>query len=286
MKTVRGDKQNVRARIVPEDLIYQRKNDRNLRIRMVYPEGYELEGPYPLLVHVQGSGWFQQDLNNVIMDFKDIVTRGFVLAIVEYLPIPDASFPSHVHDVKTAVRFLDAHAKELELDMRNFFLSGDSSGGHTAVMAWATWNTDMLDTTTEPLPAIKACIDIYGVTDFEAIVNQPSTTDHAKLTSLPNLLLTEFIRGNDDAHVKQASVDYYFERNKPESPLLILHGNKDTVVPFEQSVLLYEACQEHIIDAEFYSVDEADHGGSIFYTDEVVGIIKDFLVEHVEWTTL
>jgi len=280
MKMVRGDKQNIRARIVPEDLIYQRKNGRNLRIRMVYPEGYELEGPYPVLVHVQGSGWFQQDLNNVIMDFKDIVTRGFVLAIVEYLPIPDASFPSHIHDAKTAVRYLNAHADELELDMENLFLSGDSSGGHTAVMAWATWNTKMLDTKTEPLPEIRACIDIYGVTDFEAIVNQPSATDHAKPTSPPNLLLTEFIRGNDDAHVKQASVLYYLERNKPTSPLLILHGNKDTVVPFEQSVLLYEACQEHDLDAEFYCVDEADHGGSIFYTDEVVLIIKDFLIKH------
>ncbi|MER2063517.1 MAG: hypothetical protein ABS873_02620, partial [Alkalibacterium sp.] len=82
MKMVRGDKQNVRARIVPEDLIYQRKNGRNLRLRLVYPEGYDLEGPYPVLGHVQGSGWFQQDLNNVIMDFTSIVTRGFVLAIV------------------------------------------------------------------------------------------------------------------------------------------------------------------------------------------------------------
>lgn len=280
MNVVAGDKQNIRARILTEDMIYQRKNNRNLRIRLVYPEGYDLSGPYPVLVHVQGSGWFQQDLNNIIMDFKDIVTTGFVLAVVEYLPIPDASFPSHIHDAKTAIRYLNAHAEELELDMTNLFLSGDSSGGHTAAMCWATWQTDLLDPSTEPLPDINACVDIYGVTDFEAITQQPSATDHAKPTSPPNLLLTEFIRNTQDASVEQASVSYYLDKNTPTIPLLILHGNKDTVVPFEQSVLLYEACRKHKLDVAFYSVDDADHGGSLFYTKDVVGIIRGFLVTH------
>ncbi len=280
MKTVSGDKQNIRARIIPEDLIYQRKNNRNLRIRMVYPEGYELNAPYPVLVHVQGSGWFQQDLNNIITDFKEIVTAGFVLAVVEYLPILDASFPSHIHDAKTALRYLNAHAEELQLDMTNLFLSGDSSGGHTAAMCWATWQTNLLDQSIEPLPDIQACVNLYGVTDFEAITEQKSAHDHAKPTSPANLLLHDFIQKTKDATVEQASVSYYLDKNKPTIPLLILHGNKDTVVPFEQSVLLYEACREHQLDAEFYSVDEADHGGSLFFTDEVVGIIRDFLVAH------
>ncbi|WP_423189308.1 alpha/beta hydrolase fold domain-containing protein [Alkalibacterium sp. f15] len=281
MKVVTGNKQNIRGQILDEDLVYQRKNNKNLKIRMVYPQGYELKPPYPVLVHIQGSGWFKQDLNNILLDFNDIVRHGFVLAIVEYLPIPDAIFPSHIHDAKTAVRYLNTHAKELQLDMNNLFLSGDSSGGHTAAMCWATWQTAMLDNTTEPLPDIRACVDLYGVTDFEAITHQPSATDHTKATSPENLLLSDFIKGKKGAHINQASVNYYMDQHKPTIPLLIMHGNKDTVVPFEQSVLLYEACKNHQLEADFYCVDDADHGGSIFYTEEVIAIIRDFLTDHL-----
>lgn len=149
-------------------------------------------------------------------------------------------------------------------------------------MCWATWQTPLLDSSTDPLPDIKACVNLYGVTDFEAIIHQASAVDHTKSTSPENLLLSDYIKTSTDANIKQASVSYYLEKNKPDIPLLIMHGNKDTIVPFEQSVLLYEACQNHELTSDFYCVDEADHGGSIFYTSEVVGVIRDFLNTYLQ----
>ncbi|WP_208560192.1 hypothetical protein [Marinilactibacillus kalidii] len=63
MKTIKAKMDNVGARIVKEDLVYQRKNGRNLRIRMVYPNTLKPIKPFPLFIHIQGSAWFEQDLN-------------------------------------------------------------------------------------------------------------------------------------------------------------------------------------------------------------------------------
>ncbi|MFC6464528.1 alpha/beta hydrolase fold domain-containing protein [Marinilactibacillus sp. GCM10026970] len=277
MKTIQADIRNVRGSIIKEDRIYQRKKDRNLRIRMVYPDAINIQKPFPLLIHVQGSAWFEQDLNGKILDFKSLILAGYALAIVEYVPLPDAVFPSQVEDIKMAIRYLDSHAKEMDLDPDKFIISGDSSGGHTALMAWATWNSQQLDAANTDLPDLKACIDLYGVYDFVTITKQTSATDHTQPTSPDGLLIGGKAPDEYPEDAKRASVPYYLKDSNILAPLLIIHGNKDTLVPFEQSVELYDFCKQKNIQADFYCVDGADHGGPTFYTSEVIQIILDFM---------
>lgn len=282
MKTIKSDMSTILARADREDLVYARKNGHNLKIRMVYPDQHGNESTrYPLVVHVQGSAWFKQNLNGHIFDFKDIVTSGFILAVVEYLPIPDASFPSQIEDAKQAVRYLAAHADELNIDQSNVFLSGDSSGGHTALMSWATWNTPDLDSSTIPLPELRGIIDLYGVSDLTTIADYKSTVPHDIPTSPENILLGDFLSLDDTDRALSASVKHYLKKGKTYPPLLIMHGNRDTVVPFEQSVELHEICLSKQIDSTFYCIDEADHGGGPFYTQEVIDIMIEFLQNHV-----
>lgn len=44
----------------------------------------------------------------------------------------------------------------------------------------------------------------------------------------------------------------------------MIHGNKDRLVPFGQSVLLYNTLKENNKDVTFYCVENADHGGAAF----------------------
>lgn len=281
MKTLAADFENVRARVVPEDHVYTRKNGQNLHVRLVYPDQGDDTKVYPLVVHIQGSGWFQQDLYDHIYDFEKIVTSGYILAIVEYLPIPAAIFPSHVEDAKTAVRYLAKNAKELRIDLDNIFVSGDSSGGHTALMCWATWNDKALDTdATEPLPDVNAFINYYGVTDFTTIADYRSNVPHDSPTSPENLLLGDFLSLNDKEKTLRASVRYYLNKEKAYAPLLTMHGNKDDVVPFEQGMELQKLCLDLGLDSTFYCIDEAGHGGPAFYHEETVNAVIEFLKTH------
>jgi len=63
-------------------------------------------------------------------------------------------------------------------------------------------------------------------------------------------------------------------------PLLILHGTKDTVVPFNQSVHLYVHAKKLNKEVTFYAVEGGDHGKSIFYNKETTQTIINFLDEH------
>ena len=277
VKIIKGDHGNIRAKMDREDVVYQRKEGRNLRIRFVYPQQDNTERRYPLVMHIQGSAWREQNLNDHILDFKDIVTAGYVLAIVEYLPVPYGTFPSQVEDAKTAMRYIVEHADEHQVDIENLFVSGDSSGGHTALMCWATWDSSQLDTSSEPLPEIQGVIDLYGVVDLLKFKEDNSNANATHAGSPEAQLLGGYIPTEHPEKAKKASVLNYIHEKTDNAPLLILHGTKDSLVGFNQSVRLYEKAKETNKDVTFYAVEDGEHGLSVFYNEETIQVIIDFL---------
>ena len=71
--------------------------------------------------------------------------RGYVIAIVQYRPSAVAPHPAQVHDAKTAVRWLRQNSDQYGIDPDRITISGDSSGGHTALLVHATDGSPALD---------------------------------------------------------------------------------------------------------------------------------------------
>lgn len=275
MKSIKGKKENIRARL-SQDVVYKTEDGLDLKLRFIYPESLNEVEKYPLYVHVQGSAWFPQDLNNHILDFKGIVERGYMVAVVEYRPSLVAKIPSQVIDTKDALRYIAKNSDTLKVDIDNVFLGGDSSGGHTSTMCWATWNNGKLDKGEEGLPKINAFINLYGVSNLITMVDHTDVYDH-DLNS-PGALALGLERVSDYFDLaKKGSPVYYIDEDSNTDPLLIMHGNKDRLVPFEQSVELFDKCKEYNKNVEFYCVDDADHGGNVFYCKETIDIITGFL---------
>ena len=66
---LKGNKENLRCRML--DVEYQQ----GCMIRFLFPNTILDETrKYPLVIHIQGSGWYQQDMNDHIFDFMPIVT--------------------------------------------------------------------------------------------------------------------------------------------------------------------------------------------------------------------
>ena len=57
---------------------------------------------------------------------------------------------------------------------------------------------------------------------------------------------------------------------------MIVHGDQDEIVPFNQSVLLYDKLVENKKIVDFYKVLSADHG-VFLWTDEMVGRVIQFI---------
>lgn len=280
MKIIEGAIHEMRAKVMP-DITYITKDGHDLHLRILKPEPISKEEDttlYPLIIHIQGSAYLKQNLNDHILDFKEIVTAGYMVAIVEYRDSSMVKIPGQVYDAKDAVRYIYKHHKELNVDINRLYLSGDSSGGYTALMCWATWNKPgVLDTSTEPLPPLQSFMDFYGAVDLLEMTKVPSAYDHGGINSAEGFALGF---AADDPEmidvVKQTSVLTYIDKNCENAPLLVIHGNKDRSVPFEQSVLLYNACKEAGKDITFYCVNNSDHGGCAFYCKNVIQTILNF----------
>jgi len=277
MKIIQGDKEEPHV-YIPYDIEYAVKDQYPLHIRMMIPEVMDQECHYPLYIHIQGSAWYEQNLNELIVDLSPICKAGYVIAIIQYRPSNIKIFPAQVEDVKTAVRFLMFHQDEYPIDTQHIYLGGDSSGGHIAMMCYATWNEPIFDTEKTPLPNINAFLDFYGPINFLTEVEQISGIDRSQGQSYPE---ADLFNVNDirlfPKKAKEANPMTYIKKDKYYPPLLIMHGNKDRLVPFRQSVELFQYVQSLGHRVTFYQVNDADHSGSCFWSHKTIDIVIDFL---------
>lgn len=253
--------------------VYAEKDGSRLHLQILTPQLEKSE--YPVVIFVQGSGWGKQILGLQLHGLCEFAARGYIVAIVEYRPSKVAPFPAQIKDFKTAVRFLQEHAEEYQIDDSRIYAWGDSSGGHTILMAALTMERMYNDEDGEL--KIKGFIDFYGPTDLLEIRNQPGIEDHTSAKSPVGMLLGGYPLEDRLELAQTASPINYIERDKDVRPILIMHGDKDEIVPFQQSVKLYEKMKEYGKNVQFYKLEGAGHSGDAFLKKPVLDIIEDFL---------
>jgi len=235
---------------------------------------------YPLIVFVQGSAWMKQDCYQGIPRLVDFARKGYVVASVEYRPSMVAPWPGFLLDVKAAIRYLRANAERFDIDKDRIAIWGDSSGGHAALMVGATgWTREFDDDLCgEESSAVRAVVDFYGLSDITRLPFYPR--DPMYLNSPDNMVPENILfrtRVLDHPEVcAPANPINYIHRDKNYPPFLIMHGDEDGTVPFNQSVLMYNKLVECGKSVDFYKVKGAGHGVR-FWTKEVLDVVASFL---------
>jgi acetyl esterase/lipase len=229
---------------------------------------------------IQGSAWFKQELTQQLAQLARFAQRGFVIAMVEYRPSTLAPFPAQIRDARTATAFMLQHAAEYRADPGRLVVWGDSSGGHTATMLTVTEGDGRFsdeETSARPL-LIRGTIDFYGPTNLGTMNDEPSTQDHDAPDSPEGMVLGGVRVSEHPDLVAAASPLNYINPTSRLPPFLILHGDKDRLGPYGQSVLLYRKLVECGHAVEMYRVEGADHSGNAFWTaDEPFTITEAFL---------
>lgn len=244
---------------------------------------------YPTILYVQGSAFHEQDLGLELANLAGFARRGYVIAIVQYRGSEIAPFPAQAKDAKTAVRWLREHAAEYHVDSGRMAMRGDSSGGHTTLMTYATGTAGADDDpaySDEPVTeelGLRAFVDYYGPTHIGRTNEYPSIHDHRDAES-PEGCLIGGVRVDEHPELVAPTVVWDHvppagERALP--PLLVIHGDKDRIVSFSQSVRLVEDLETKGQDVTSYRLAGADHGGPAFWQDEVLDVVDGFLKEHL-----
>lgn len=233
---------------------------------------------YPLVIFVQGAAWGAQNLYGNIPQLVPLAKAGFVVASVQHRPSFEAQFPAFLQDVKSAIRFLRAHAEEYFIDPQQVGVWGDSSGGHAAQMVGVTGDLPQFKTedNAEYSDAVQAAVDFYGPSDVTHINDAPRdpqfTADKSKIPE--DILFGGCVIDHPEISQPGNPLNY-IEEDKPLPPFLIVHGDEDPMVPFHQSYLTAKKLQETGHMVEFYKVVGAGHG-TFLWTSQVLDLVTRF----------
>lgn len=265
---------------------YARKSGMPLHVTVLTPWPFTDDAAgkkYPLIVFVQGSAWLKQEVF-AVPQLARMVNKGYVVAVVEYRPSMVAPFPAQITDAKSAIRFVKKNAEKYNVDPSKIVLWGDSSGGHTALMTAVTLDANQFDDEgqdKEPI-ALKAVIDYYGPTDISKMNKELSTWDHMSEKSPEGLLLGGANVLNSPDKVKPTVPMNYLTANLHLPPVLIAHGSKDRLVPFGQSVLMFDALKRAKKETEMIQLKGADHGDAAFWSAPMLNVVDAFIKKHLQ----
>lgn len=211
----------------------------------------------PVIVYIHSGGWRSGsksgafDLDIVKMGFQ----LGFAVASIDYRLAPKFRFPAQINDCKLAIRFLRRNAADFGIDPARIAAAGGSAGGHLSALLAVTDERDGLEG--PGLDGISsrilAAVDEFGPTDLTDVASQTTSEGMSMVTDLlgcdPNVCPALALAASPIAYV-----------TPDDPPILIIHGDKDTLVPFRQSELFAERLRIAGNACALIKVRNAEHG--------------------------
>jgi acetyl esterase/lipase len=203
----------------------------------------------PAVVIIHGGGWSGGDKRAAreINIGTNLALHGYIGMSINYLLSRNGhvTWPSNLHDCKTAVRWLRKNADRLGVNPERIGVIGGSAGGHLTVMLAVTGLEDRLD---PPGPwgeyscRVQCAVDLYGPTDL-------LQRGEAKWLGKKQAEAPELYRA--------ASPTSYVDLSDP--PILILHGTADKTVDLKQSELFADALKKAGAPHELVVIEGAPH---------------------------
>jgi acetyl esterase/lipase len=197
-------------------------------------------GPKPLIMYIHGGGWMgghtrhSGALSNFPAVLAQLAREGFVVASLEYRLSGEAPYPAQLQDARAAIRFLKTNAAKYGIDPARTGVWGGSAGGHLAALAALSCGDTSMDSAAAPIGSecVQAAVTWYGVFDFAPMLARQA--NNGGLNVAEDALLRCTPATCTQAAVKAVSPASYIDAKDP--PFLLIHGDKDVVVPITQSI--------------------------------------------------
>lgn len=87
---------------------------------------------YPVIINVHGGAWFYGCKEIYSHYCMDLARRGAVVVNFNYRLSPQNKYPAAIEDVSYLVKYLCDNAEGLGIDMKSFYMVGDSAGAQLA----------------------------------------------------------------------------------------------------------------------------------------------------------
>ena len=225
------------------DVVIGKGGERTLHAEIARPK-HPPKTPMPAVIWIHGGGW--QGGTHKQNGAWVLALLGYFTASIEYRLSAEATWPAQIEDCKLAVRWLRANAAQYNVDPNRIGVWGMSAGGH--LVACLGTPADKADASSR----VQAVADYCGPTDF---TDQDGNNDF--LRKLYAKLCGGTLSEKPDAW-RQASPLLHVSAACP--PFLIVHGEKDELVPIAHSERMEAALRKAGVPVEFIRVKGGNHG--------------------------
>jgi acetyl esterase/lipase len=235
-------------------------------------------GQAPAVIYIHGGGWVSGDKREMGLAAGSLNSEGYVVFSVNYRLAPQYKWPAQINDVKCAVRSIRANATSWGIDPNRIGVWGSSAGGHLSALLGLTDPSAGFDTSggyNGTSSAVQAVVDMFGPTD---LLNY----DLSQRTQGVGQAVFGYRAGDALDKLVKASPVTYVKKTAP--PFLIIQGDKDAVVPPQQSQELHDKLVQAGADSRLVMVKNAGHAfvpvtGKLEDLDPSIAAIKAMVPE-------
>jgi acetyl esterase/lipase len=250
------------VKITP-DIVYGHKDGMALTFDVIAPS----QPNGGAVLWLQSGGWYSgwQPPKNLVPACTPMLDKGLTMVIVRHGSAPRFAVPDAVGDVRRCVRYVHQHADELGLDVKRLGVLGGSAGGHLTLMLATTGDDGdpgAQDETLRFSSRITCGVALYPPTDLRGWTTDPPA-EIAKHAGLKPPLTFSADLEDDVSPLLHVSGD--------DAPVLMIHGDKDLLVPIEHAQKILPEFEKAKVGSELITIEGAGHGFSPEQNLETVG---------------
>lgn len=202
------------------------------------------------------GGWVSRwsPPERTVRRFKLLLDKGFTVFAVRHGSSPKFNIPEVVPDVRQAVRFIRLHAKDYGVKPDRLGVYGASAGGHLSLLLGTTSDngdagaSDEVERTSDRVAAVVA---YYPPVDLRGWARDPGDPTSRTNTAFPALIF-------DPQKAQAMSPIMHVTPDDP--PTLLVHGDRDRLVPLSHSERIHAALKESGVPTELIIIKGAGHG--------------------------
>jgi acetyl esterase/lipase len=260
-----------------QDVIYGRKDGLALTLDVLTPK---IANGAAVIQVMSGGFHSNHQMAQPILALP-FLGRGFTVFQVMHGSQPRYQVPEILQDMNRAVRFIRHNAKEFGIDSNRIGITGASSGGNLSLMiatAGTAGDSNAQDPVDRESSRVQAVAVLFPPTDFLNWGGQGKEKIHAKDHAPPfrgsfdyrEMDQAERIleRITNDSKLRDItrSISPIYSVSADDPPSLLHHGDKDDLVPLEQSERFIAKLKEAGVDATLVVHPGAGHGREGFET--------------------
>ena len=265
---------------VTKDLAYADNENPRQMLDLALPAEAS-ETPLPVIAFIHGGGWKGGTKNGGLNRVADFVRSGKYAGVsIGYRLSDEAKWPAQIHDCKAAIRWIRGNAKKYNLDPNRIAVYGTSAGGHLVAMLGVSGDVKELEGSlgshVDQSSRVTAVANYFGPSQLLTMNDFPSRIDHDAANSPESMLIGGAIQEHKEKANAASPMNYV---TKDDAPMLLVHGDKDPLVPLNQSQVLDKALGAVGVSATLLTIEGGGHGG--FQNPQIDRVLQSFVAEHL-----